>query len=150
MPGCQCRIQREGHNEHQVFKGRTDVPSVLNNHTNSQMLSHCNAAATQILNISHSKGRETKIKPKTEHCYGHRRVFILAGVVFPEGRLDVAVTWGHESDRDQMLAQMTNTSWGQVQSGLSWQELLLLSKDRSRRTGLLPSPWKFWSSVQEH
>jgi len=36
------------------------VPSVLNNHTNSQMLSNCNTAATQILNISHSKERKPK------------------------------------------------------------------------------------------
>lgn len=34
------------------------VPSVLNNHTNSQMLSNCNTAATQILNISHSKEKK--------------------------------------------------------------------------------------------
>lgn len=51
---------------------------------------------------------------------------------FPkEGRLDVAVTRGHESDGG---TEMTKTSWGQVQSGLSRQELLLLSRDRSRRT----------------
>lgn len=36
------------------------VPSVLNNHTNSQMLSNCNTAATQILNISHSKEKKKK------------------------------------------------------------------------------------------
>lgn len=40
-------------------KDSTYVPSVLNNHTNSQMLSNCNTAATQILNISHSKERKT-------------------------------------------------------------------------------------------
>lgn len=46
--------------------------SVPNNHTKSQRLS--NAAATQILNISHSKKEEKpkKTKPQTEHCYGHK------------------------------------------------------------------------------
>lgn len=28
------------------------------------------------LNIGHSKGREVKIKPKSEHCDGHGRVYL--------------------------------------------------------------------------
>lgn len=59
----------------------------LNNHTNSQMLSNCNTAATQILNISHSKERKTSTVMDIEE-------FIFTGqnseLHSQKGRLDVA------------------------------------------------------------
>lgn len=65
--------------------------------------------------------------------------FIFAGVVFPGGKTGCGSYLGPRGrSRPDVGTGMTNTSWGQVQSGLSWQELLLLSKDRSRRTGGVP------------
>lgn len=63
--------------------------------------------------------------------------FISTGVVFPGGKIgcgsDLRATRQSETSAD-VGTEMTNTSWGQVQSGLSWQEILLLSKERSHRT----------------
>lgn len=71
------------------------MPSVLNNHTNSQMLSNCNTAATQILNISHSKRKKKKYttNQKTSTVMDIEE-FIFTGqnseLRSQKGRLDVA------------------------------------------------------------
>jgi len=45
----------------------------------SQMLSNCNAAAAQVLDVSHSKEKENqKEKKNNKHCYGQRE-FISTG-----------------------------------------------------------------------
>lgn len=45
-------------------------------HTTTRTAKRGATAATQLLNIGHSKGREVKIKPKSEHCDGHGRVYL--------------------------------------------------------------------------
>lgn len=88
-------------------KDSTYVPSVLNNHTNSQMLSNCNTAATQILNISHSKRKKKKYttNQKTSTVMDIEE-FIFTGqnseLRSQKGRLDVAEWLGnHKSNWDQ-------------------------------------------------
>jgi len=59
-----------------------------------------------------------------------------------KGRLDVAERLGIASQIETSAdvgTEMTDTSWGQFQSGLSWQEILLLSKVISvKNRGALP------------
>lgn len=54
---------------------------------------------------------------------------------------DLGITSQIETSAD-VGTEMTNTSWGQFQSGLSWQEILLLSKviSMKNRGVLLLSP----------
>lgn len=61
---------------------------------------------------------------------------------FPEGKTRchgwLGITSQIETSAD-VGTEMTNTSWGQFQSGLSWQEILLLSKVIfTKKRGLLP------------
>ncbi|PKU28873.1 hypothetical protein llap_20822 [Limosa lapponica baueri] len=111
------------------------------------MLSNCNIAATQILNISHSKERKKKKKTKTRALVMDIEEFIFTGqnseLHSQKGKnwmsqSDLGSTSQFETSAD-VGTEMTNTSWGQFQSGLSWQEILLLSQGISMKNrGMRP------------
>lgn len=120
-------------------KDSTYVPSVLNNHTHSQMLSNCNTLQLRFSTSATAK----KKKPSTVMDIEE---FVFTGqnseLHSQKGRLDVAEWLGITSQIETSAdvgTEMTNTSWGQFQSGLSWQEILLLSKVISMKNrGALP------------